>query len=100
MLSDRSLHICGKVLAHEQTFNAAVRQQAQGRYDNFASILFNGHSGANSDYGIANSDCGSRRSIDCLSTVYAAGWEILILFVDVWATNSTAIEAMLLASWR
>ena len=75
--------IASSTLGREYTFNTAVRQQAQGRYDNFASIFFSGPSGANLNCGIANSDCGSGPSINCPANMNAAGWEILTSFTSL-----------------
>ncbi len=77
--------LASSTLGREFTFNIAVRQQAQGRYDNFASIFFSGPSGANLNCGIENSDCGNGPSIvsgGCPG-MYAAGWEILTSFTSL-----------------
>lgn len=49
--------LASSTLGREFTFNTAVREQAQGRYDNFASIFFGGPAGANLNCGIKNRDC-------------------------------------------
>ena len=71
--------LASSTLGREFTFNTAVRDQAQYRYHNFASIFFSGPAGANLNCGIEDSDCGTGPSIvsgGCPG-MYAAGWEIL-----------------------
>ena len=77
--------LASSTLGREFTFNTAVREQAQGRYDNFASIFFSGPSGANLNCGIEDSDCGNGPPIvsgGCPG-MYAAGWEILTSFTSL-----------------
>lgn len=85
--------LASSTLSREFTFNTAVREQAQGRFDNFASIFFSGPSGANLNCGIEDSDCGNGPAIvsgGCPG-MYAAGWEILTSFTSLDHVSNDAL---------